>query len=101
MYSYVERDRVKVAMNSQCEVRYADDIYVWRCVGCGFVYDELMGQHERGIFPGTVWKDLPEDWSCSACGAQKTRFVPQPLEEYLALCVGIHIDELSAGKRMR
>lgn len=96
MDGYVEHGKIRDEMDSQLEARYTDDmdgIYVWRCMGCGFVYDELMGQHERGIFPGTVWEDLPGNWICASCGAQKSRFVPLLLDEYLALCMGVHIDE--------
>lgn len=44
------------------------------CRYCGFVYDEAAGLPEEGIAPGTRWEDLPEDWFCANCGAEKDDF---------------------------
>jgi rubredoxin len=41
---------------------------------CGFEYDEAIGIPEAGIAPGTNWEDLPEDWVCPVCGAEKSDF---------------------------
>jgi rubredoxin len=46
----------------------------WICVICGHVYDEAVGDPERGIPPGTRWADVPADWSCPDCGASKDDF---------------------------
>ncbi len=46
----------------------------WECIICGFVYDEAEGLPEEGIAPGTLWEDIPEDWSCPECGAAKQDF---------------------------
>ncbi len=40
------------------------DFKLYRCVQCGFEYDEAEGWPEDGIEPGTRWDDIPEDWSC-------------------------------------
>jgi rubredoxin len=42
------------------------------CTVCGFVYDEANGIPEAGIAPGTKWEDLPDDWVCPLCGAEKS-----------------------------
>lgn len=47
------------------------------CSVCGFVYDEAVGIPEAGIAPGTKWEDLPEDWVCPLCGAEKSEFEKQ------------------------
>jgi rubredoxin len=52
------------------------------CPPCGYVYDEEQGDDMTGIKPGTKFSELPNDWLCPACGAQKHQFVP--LEEALA-----------------
>lgn len=52
----------------------ADDFSLWRCRVCGFIYDEAVGLPEEGIAPGTRWQDLPDDWVCPDCGAQKEEF---------------------------
>ena len=46
----------------------------WKCVICGFNYDEAMGLPGEGIPPGTRWEDIPGDWACPDCGAQKSDF---------------------------
>jgi rubredoxin len=46
----------------------------WRCSLCGWVYDSNDGDPERGIKPGTRFEDLPNDWTCPACGAPKDQF---------------------------
>ena len=46
----------------------------WRCLACGFVYDEAEGWPEDGIVPGTRWEDIPTGWCCPECGARKEDF---------------------------
>ncbi|MFO1481354.1 MAG: rubredoxin [Turneriella sp.] len=46
----------------------------FKCVVCGFVYDEAQGLPEEGIKPGTRWEDIPEDWECPDCGVSKADF---------------------------
>jgi len=45
----------------------------YECV-CGYVYDETKGEPENGIAPGTKWEDVPEDYMCPVCGADKGVF---------------------------
>jgi rubredoxin len=47
------------------------------CSVCGFVYDEANGIPEAGIIPGTRWEELPDDWTCPLCGAEKSEFEKQ------------------------
>ncbi len=44
------------------------------CSICGYVYDPADGDPESGIPPGTSFDDLPEDWVCPVCGADKSEF---------------------------
>jgi rubredoxin len=46
----------------------------WKCIVCGFEYSEEKGLPEEGIAPGTLWKDIPEDWACPECGVAKSDF---------------------------
>ena len=46
----------------------------YMCVICGFIYDEAQGRPEDGIPPGTKWEDVPMNWSCPDCGANKEDF---------------------------
>lgn len=54
-------------------------IYV--CSVCGYDYDEAAGDPKSGITPGTRFEDLPEDWVCPVCGADKSMFALQGGEE--------------------
>jgi rubredoxin len=48
------------------------DRYV--CSVCGYVYDPAEGDPDNGIEPGTKFEDLPDDWTCPVCGAEKDQF---------------------------
>jgi rubredoxin len=41
---------------------------------CGYVYDPELGDPENSIPAGTPFEDLPEDWVCPKCGAEKEFF---------------------------
>ncbi|MFU8818580.1 MAG: rubredoxin [Desulfurivibrio sp.] len=41
---------------------------------CGYVYDPAVGDEDNGIEPGTPFADLPEDWVCPKCQAEKEHF---------------------------
>lgn len=47
---------------------------VYKCILCGFIYDEALGNKREGIAPGTKWEDIPDDWECPRCGAGKEDF---------------------------
>ena len=47
----------------------------WECTSCGYVYDPAKGDPDSGIAPGTPFEELPEDWVCPDCGAEKDMFV--------------------------
>jgi pyruvate ferredoxin oxidoreductase beta subunit len=46
----------------------------YRCKLCGYIYDPAAGDTQAGIKPGTSFDDLPEDWVCPLCGAEKSQF---------------------------
>lgn len=46
------------------------------CVPCGYVYDPAEGDPDNGIVKGTPFEDLPEDWVCPVCFADKDQFEP-------------------------
>ncbi len=46
----------------------------WECSVCGYIYDPEKGDCISGIAPGTQFEELPEDWVCPACGADKDSF---------------------------
>ena len=44
------------------------------CDVCGYIYDPAEGDEDGGIEPGTAFEDIPEDWVCPLCGAEKSEF---------------------------
>ena len=44
------------------------------CLICGFIYDEKEGWPDDGIPAGTLWEDVPDDWVCPYCNADKFDF---------------------------
>lgn len=48
----------------------------YRCIVCDHIYDPAEGDPGAGVAPGTRFEDLPDDWSCSDCGASKADFEP-------------------------
>jgi rubredoxin len=48
----------------------------YKCICCGYVYEPEIGDPEHGVSPGTTFNDLPGDWNCPTCGADKDNFEP-------------------------
>jgi rubredoxin len=46
----------------------------WMCLICGWIYDEEAGAPDEGIAAGTLWADVPMNWTCPECGARKEDF---------------------------
>jgi len=46
----------------------------WKCTVCGYIYDPANGDPDNGVPPGTSFEDLPDDWTCPECGADKSEF---------------------------
>lgn len=44
------------------------------CDVCGYVYDEVVGDPDNGIVPGTKWEDVDDDFLCPLCGVGKDQF---------------------------
>jgi len=47
----------------------------YKCTVCGYVYNPAEGNPESGIKAGTPFEELPEEWVCPVCGADKSKFV--------------------------
>lgn len=45
------------------------------CNGCGYEYDPGVGDLEGEVSPGTLFENLPEEWTCPACGEEKNMFI--------------------------
>lgn len=46
----------------------------WQCIICGYIYDEAEGDEASGIAPGTPWDEVPDDYICPICSAEKGDF---------------------------
>jgi len=42
------------------------------CLECGWIYDESVGDPDRGYPAGTKWEDLPDDFKCAECDTKKS-----------------------------
>jgi len=60
--SKLEKSKIKIEENQ------------YQCSACGYIYNESEGD-EPHIPPGTKFEDLPDDWVCPICGAEKEDFV--------------------------
>lgn len=49
--------------------------YVYQCKHCLTVYDEAIGDHDKGLQPGVPFESIPGDYTCSLCEAPKEDFV--------------------------
>ena len=46
----------------------------YKCDECGFMYDNRIGDDSAGISKDTYFEELPDDWHCPLCGAEKSKF---------------------------
>jgi len=46
----------------------------YRCTICDYIYDPEVGDPPNGVNPVTSFDDLPDDWVCPVCGAEKSFF---------------------------
>ncbi|MBW2703006.1 MAG: rubredoxin [Deltaproteobacteria bacterium] len=44
------------------------------CSVCGYVYEPNKGDPDNAVAPGTSFEDIPDEWLCPLCGADKTLF---------------------------
>ena len=61
-------------MQSDAHTQAALSFSTWLCVVCVWVYDELAGDPQAGLAPGTRWEDVPGGWTCPDCGVSKQDF---------------------------
>lgn len=46
----------------------------YTCMTCNYQYDPELGDPGNNVAPGTAFENLPEDWVCPVCGAEKCFF---------------------------
>jgi len=47
------------------------------CAICGHTYNPDKGEPLQNIAPGIQFADLPADWTCPVCLAEKNLFKPE------------------------
>jgi flavin reductase (DIM6/NTAB) family NADH-FMN oxidoreductase RutF/rubredoxin len=65
--TYIDKSKLKPAIAKVESVKY-------QCAACGYIYDPAKGDPDSRIQPGTKFEDIPDDWICPVCGAQKQDF---------------------------
>ncbi|MPQ30192.1 acyl-CoA dehydrogenase [Clostridium estertheticum] len=45
------------------------------CNGCGYEYDPGVGDDEGEVTPGTLFENIPNEWTCPSCGEEKDMFI--------------------------
>lgn len=74
-YHQVKRGTTpKAAPSYIAEKKEAHKMTKYRCTVCGYVYDPELGDPDGGIKPGTPFEQIPDDWVCPICGADKSAF---------------------------
>ncbi|WP_083963590.1 rubredoxin [Spirochaeta cellobiosiphila] len=44
------------------------------CDVCGYIYDPTEGDPDNDVEAGTPFEEIPDDWVCPMCGAEKDDF---------------------------
>ncbi len=46
----------------------------YRCMVCGYIYDEAEGDLEQNVSPGTIWEEVSNEWVYPGCSVNKSQF---------------------------
>ena len=66
--TYIDKTKLTGAVVKEESVKY-------QCAACGYIYDPAKGDEPSGIKAGTKFEDIPDDWVCPVCGAEKQDFI--------------------------
>lgn len=75
--TFIDKNKLKKEHEKPVEVSGKNPGQAYICSVCGYVYDPLIGDEERGIPPGTPFEDLPDDYECPVCSAAKSLFISE------------------------
>ena len=67
----------EAGINQYPNNRKENNMQKYVCGVCGYVYDPEQGDPENDVAPGTAWENVPDDWVCPVCGADKDSFEPE------------------------
>lgn len=74
--TYIKEKEIKQQVAESAEKKVGKSDQKWICQVCGYIYDPAEGDPEADVAPGTSFEDLPDDWVCPICGAEKADFEP-------------------------
>lgn len=76
----------------------------FECLACGYTYEPTKGDDRRNIPAGVAFADVPLNWRCPVCSAQKKRFAnigpagtPSGFKENLSYGFGVNV--LTPGQK--
>lgn len=72
--TYIDKSKVVENKGKVKETAAKSGGSIYSCDLCGYEYDPAEGDPDSGIPPGTAFEDLPDDWTCPICGAEKEDF---------------------------
>lgn len=72
--TYIDKSKVVENKGEVKETAVKSGGNIYSCDLCGYEYDPTEGDPDNGIPPGTAFEDLPDDWTCPICGAEKEDF---------------------------
>lgn len=49
----------------------------YKCKICGYVYDPAKGDTSSGVEKNTPFENLPAQWVCPICKANKSKFISE------------------------
>ena len=58
----------------------------YRCTVCKWVYDPEFGDIKGGIPANTAFEDLPADWVCPVCKAERNKFEEFGITATISFC---------------
>ena len=67
--TYLEKAKTAAAISAD-----QTENELWQCQLCHYTYESAKGDPISDIEPGTKFSDLPDDWTCPICGAEKSMF---------------------------
>jgi rubredoxin len=76
VFAEATKERASEAI-AEAIIEDQEDMRSYVCITCGWIYNPAEGDPENGIPPGTPFSNLPDDWTCPACGVGKERFEPE------------------------
>ena len=74
--TYISKEVRKEAARAEAKPKSETKLQKYECMDCGWIYDPAVGDPDNGIPPGTPFEELPDDWTCPDCGAEKSEFEP-------------------------